>query len=79
MFERGFGVSDVRRVLDTGEIIEEYREDLPYPSRLVFGRAGERILHVVAGDAPDGETIVITVYVPDPDKWEPDLRTRKKR
>ena len=34
MFERGITEEDVAHVLSTGEVIEEYPDDLPYPSRL---------------------------------------------
>lgn len=47
MFERGLSVSDVRQALESGVIIEDYPEDLPYPSRLVLGRVGSRAIHVV--------------------------------
>jgi len=38
MFEPGIAVDEVRAALDTGETIEQYLEDTPYPSRLVLGR-----------------------------------------
>ncbi|MFN3477111.1 MAG: DUF4258 domain-containing protein [Candidatus Methylomirabilales bacterium] len=63
----------------TGEVIEEYPNDTPYPSRLVLGWRGARPLHVVVADNPDSqETVVITVYEPDPEQREPDFRRRKK-
>lgn len=78
MFERMIEVEDVRHVLETGETIEEYADDLPYPSRLVLGEREGRILHVVAADnAADGVTIVITTYEPDPRLWQADFRTRR--
>ncbi len=78
MFERALSVDDVRAVLATGETIDEYRNDVPYPSRLVFGTVGNRPVHVVAADDVEhGETIVITAYEPDPARWEPDFKRRK--
>ena len=66
---------DVRQALDQGEVIREYPDDQPHPSRLVLGRAGSRPIHVVAADDPGaGETIVITVYEPDPTRWEPGIQ-----
>jgi hypothetical protein len=80
MFERGMSVDDVRQVVAGGEIIEEYPEDTPFPSRLVLGRSGGRGFHVVLADNNDAwETIVITVYEPDETRWEPDLRTRRRQ
>ncbi len=70
MFKRGISSEDVRQALLTGEVIEEYNNDKPYPSRLVMAWSGKRPLHVVAADNTDeGETIVITVYEPDSDEW----------
>ncbi len=78
MFERGIDETDVRAVLTTGEMIEDYPTDTPYPSRLLLGWRGIRPLHVVAAyNAADDETIVITVYEPDPNQWEDGFRRRK--
>lgn len=77
MFERGIGVDDVRKVLATGETIEGYPDDTPYPSRLVLGWRGGRPIHlVVADNASSDEVIVITVYEPDINRWEPGFRRR---
>lgn len=75
---RGISIHEVRRVLGTGEVIEQYPGDTPYPSRLMLGWNNGRPLHVVAADNPAArETIVITVYEPDPAKWHPDWKTRR--
>ena len=43
-----------------------------------MGWLGHRPLHVVAADnAEANETIVITVYEPDPPRWEPGFRRRR--
>ena len=79
MFEPGISKQDVRRVLETGKTIESYPDDEPYPSRLVLGWSGARPLHVVVADNRDqDETVVITVYEPDPDRWEPDFSERRR-
>jgi hypothetical protein len=53
---------------------------VPYPSRLLLGFVGGRALHVVVADsADDGETIVVTVYEPDPALWRPGFRRRRRR
>ena len=70
--------AEVHAVLTTGEAIEEYLDDTPFPSRLVLGWVGSRPLHVVAADNPEEEdTIVITVYEPEPDQWEVGFRRRR--
>jgi hypothetical protein len=78
MFQRQLDETDVRDVLERGEVIEDYPNDTPYPSRLLLGWAGARPVHVVvAHNSEDHESIVITVYVPDPKLWEPGFRRRR--
>jgi len=79
MAERAIATADVRHALDTGEVIVDYPDDTPYPSRLVLGWTGIRPIHVVAADADDDQlTIVITVYDPDLELWERGFKTRRK-
>ncbi|MBI3354324.1 MAG: DUF4258 domain-containing protein [Nitrospirae bacterium] len=54
-----------------GKIIENYSDDEPYPSCLVYGRTDtDRPLHIAcAYSKHDDMAIIITVYQPDPDKW----------
>jgi len=72
---------EILAVLDVGEIIEEYPEDVPYSSCLVFGYTRqERPLHIVCAPVlNEGRLIIITVYQPDPTRWEADWRRRKLR
>ena len=45
MFERGISEADVRAVIDLGEVIQEYPDDVPYPTlntRLVQRAADSR-------------------------------------
>jgi hypothetical protein len=59
-------------------LIEDYPTDTPYPSRLILGWVGARPLHVVAADnAAAQETIIVTVYEPDPLLWHPGFRQRR--
>lgn len=77
MFERIISADEVRYVLETGEAIEEYPDDTPYPSRLIMGWYKGRPIHVVAANnSLDKEIIVITVYEPDPSEWDPEYRER---
>ena len=71
-------VEELLEALDSGEIIEEYPEDTPYPSCLILGHTSAgRVLHVVAAPVPNGESlIIITTYQPDPDRWESDFKRR---
>jgi hypothetical protein len=78
MYQRNISEPEVRHVIATGEIVEDYPDDTPYPSRLVLGWNGQRPLHVVIADnADDKENIVITVYEPDSTEWESDFKRRK--
>ncbi|NBC33273.1 MAG: DUF4258 domain-containing protein [Alphaproteobacteria bacterium] len=80
MFERSIGKDDIIQVLEQGEVIREYREDQPYPSRLVLGYVGETPIHVVvaSGTEPPRD-VIVTVYLPDMDRWLPDYRTRRNK
>ena len=79
MFERHITVQEVSRVLAVGEIIEDYPNDKPYPSRLVMGWHGDRPIHIVAADNKENrETIIVTVYEPDSSLWESDFKRRKQ-
>ncbi|MBD5138370.1 MAG: DUF4258 domain-containing protein [Ruminococcus sp.] len=77
MQERDISIDDVGSCIMSGEIIEDYPDDFPYPSCLVFGYSvNKRVLHVVV--ASDDKTLyVITVCYPDTKKFTEDLRTRR--
>jgi hypothetical protein len=79
MFERRIPVENVRQVLQFGEMIEDYSEDMPDPGGLLSAKRGQRPLHVVmAEDTKEGEQVVITVYEPDPAQWKAGFRSRKE-
>ena len=66
-------------VLRTGERIEEYAEDKPFPSALFLGYNEGNAYHVVAAfDESKEHVYVITVYEPSDNVFELDNRTRKK-
>jgi len=72
-------VDEVLTALNTGEIIEEYPDDQPYPSCLILGRtATNRPIHVVCAPvSTERRLIIITTYQPDPALWEADFKRRK--
>lgn len=78
MFERGIAPADVALVITTGETIKEYPDDKPYASKLIFKMLNNLPLHVVMAKDETGTCIVITVYIPDTDIWNPDFRTKKQ-
>jgi hypothetical protein len=71
MFERKIPINRVRRALEAGDVIENYES-----SRLLMGFQGRRPFHVVTSETPDALTVV-TVYLPDANKWKRDFRSRK--
>ena len=79
MFARRIAEENVRRVLGHGETIEDYSDEMPFPSRLISGGRGNRPLHVVvAENASEGEALIITAYEPDPAQWKSNARERKR-
>ncbi|MBQ7559709.1 MAG: DUF4258 domain-containing protein [Synergistaceae bacterium] len=78
MGERDIKRADVKNCILNGEIIEDYPDDFPNPSCLIFGATSEnKILHVVAGT--DGDYLyIITAYYPSKNKFEQDMKTRRK-
>ena len=77
LMQLGIFQASVVQAIRSGEIIEQYPNDYPYPSCLLLGttEAGEA-LHIVCGIG-EGEVWLITAYHPDPDEWESDLKTRR--
>jgi len=78
MFERNISAKKVHQALEAEEVIEDYSSEMPEPSRLILGFQGKRPFHVVTSEnAEVNEMTVITVYIPDPNKWKKDFRSRK--
>jgi hypothetical protein len=78
MFEREVTVQKVRDVVKDGETIEDYSTEMPDPSRLILGFQGKRPFHVVVSESQETREItVITVYVPDPRKWDKSFTSRR--
>lgn len=78
MFERKVSVGNVSQALQLGEIIEDYSAEMPEPGRLILGFQGKRPIHVVASENPEtNEVTVVTVYIPDPQKWDKNFKGRR--
>ena len=75
--ERGINLDDIESAILSGEIIEEYPDDKPFPSCLIFGKSEKNLpLHVVA--SVDEEFLyIITAYYPSLQKWNEDFKTRR--
>jgi hypothetical protein len=79
MLERGITREQLFVALEQGEIIESYPDDRPFPSHLIL-HAGENPIHVVAAiDEKNSRCFIVTVYHPDFEHFEPDLKTRRKK
>jgi Domain of unknown function (DUF4258) len=78
MAQRGVSEEDVMHILLTGETIQLYPDDIPFPSELLLGWCDRRPLHiVVATDTTQLRKIVITVYEPNLYQWEADFKRKK--
>jgi hypothetical protein len=78
MFERDVSVKKVLSAIETGETIEDYSSEMPEPSRLILSFQGKRPFHVVTSENPEENQItIITVYLPDANKWKKDFRSRR--
>ena len=79
MMERGISRDVVKDVLSSGEMIEEYPDDKPYPSALFLGWFQEQPFHIVtAYDAKSEHCFIITAYKPDLEHFEADFKTRRE-
>lgn len=75
--DRMITFQEVREVIETGEVIEDYPTDARGHSCLLMGFGdSNRPLHVVC--APKSDYLaVITAYLPDPAQWDIDFKKRK--
>lgn len=75
MFERNVSTDDLIALIVSGEIIEEYPDDEPCPSVLVMGYIEAVVYHTVVAICKD-HIRVITVYIPEENKW---IEYRRRR
>lgn len=75
---RDISIDDVSACVNNGSIIEDYPDDYPHPSCLIFGLdLGKSFLHVVVG-CDEKQVYIITAYHPTTEKFESDGKTRKE-
>ncbi len=75
--ERNISPEEIKGVILSGEIIEDYPDDKYGPSCLICGITGEgRILHVQCSIDP---VWIITAYAPtlNPEEWDKDFKRRR--
>jgi len=79
LWQRGIASDAVLAAASSYEIIEEYPRDKYLPSYLVRATHANMVFHVLfAVDAAGDNVRVVTMYVPDPDRWDRDLRMRRQ-
>ena len=78
MQQREIRVRQVIEAIYSGEIIEYYSDDYPFPSCLISGvcKDGKK-LHIVCS-LGNNSIWMITAYYPMNDKWEDDFKTRRR-
>lgn len=75
--ERMIKTSEVRLVVEKGEIIEDYPNDARGHSCLMLGFPATRALHVVCAPKDD-YLAIITAYLPNDQEWVDNYKKRKK-
>ena len=66
--------------VDTYQSVEAYPDDKYLPSYLLLAGHGEEAFHVLCAVDVEGDNVrVVTSYRPNPDEWQPDLKTRRPR
>ena len=76
--DRMISPTEVLKVIEKGEIIEDYPEDVRGHSCLMLGHgANDRPVHVVCSPKED-YLAIITAYLPDSQQWENNFKKRKK-
>jgi len=75
---RKVSTEEIGHVIMTGEIIEDYPDDTPFPSCLIMGKIRDGFpLYVVC--ALSDQLHIITAHWLDPAKWlDPETRREKK-
>jgi len=79
MLERGISSDDIKAILGSFIIVEEYYDDKPFPSCLILGIKNDRPIHaVVSYDSEFDVIFIITVYEPAVELWENEFKIRRK-
>lgn len=70
--------SEVRNVIEHGEVIEDYPDDPRGESCLILGHGeSRRSVHIVCAPRAD-YLAIITAYLPDENEWSDDFKVRKR-
>jgi len=77
MLDKKISIEEIEQCVLYGEIIKEYPDDKPYPSKLFVKFVRLRPIHVVAAQDENAKCIIITCYEPDSVIWLEDFKTKK--
>ena len=72
MRQRQIRLEEIKETLMSGQIIEQYPDDFPFPSCLINGNN----IHIVCSIG-DERLFIITAYRPSEEKWEDGGSKRK--
>ena len=74
----GLSFEEIAHSVVHGEMLEDYPDDKPYPSCLIYGdtSSGDPVHSVWAYNQDSAFAVLITTYRPDPDRWI-EWRTRR--
>ena len=76
--ERRLNSDVLRKAIDTFEIIERYPDDKYLPSFLLRGEVAEFVFHALVATDLEGDNVrVVTMYLPDPERWDENGRLRR--
>jgi len=77
--DRMISATDIRNVVATGEVVEDYPEDARGHSCLILGYGTDGApIHVVCSPKSD-YLAIITAYHPSAEEWEYGFKKRKRR
>ncbi|HLU26140.1 MAG TPA: DUF4258 domain-containing protein [Longimicrobiales bacterium] len=75
---RDISVEEIREAVANAEVIEDYPHDKYGPSCLLLGfTAAGRALDIQLSYPSRPVVKIITLYEPDPERWEPGFRRRR--
>lgn len=77
--DRMIETSEIRCIINEGEIIEDYPDDARGHSCLIHGHGNhDRPIHIVC--SPKDEYLaIITAYIPDQEQWSEDFKNRRTK
>jgi Domain of unknown function (DUF4258) len=75
---RKISVQDIKDAIVNGQVIEDYPTDKYGPSCLICGRTQfQRVVHVQCSYPSRPLLKIITMYEPDPQRWNSDFTQRR--